>query len=720
MLISFYAFHHVILIRRKTSFSKILLPFILCISYFSFQEFGLNLFQLVSLNYNIFHQTWRAFSALTKSFIYMMGIYVMFRCFIEYRQISLKGFAIGTDFLAIMLLLTGRFIYEDDLPGLSFMGESLNINSIAAFFLQFLYVNFFAYKSSRKFLHRLFYGIFTITCLVVVFISQSRTSTGALIIGLGLVLLIKKPKITLSIALIGLLILAFILTGGNELNELTSVLPKRYSVERVSQAFSSGATNRTKVWHDYLVNASNRTLITGEGLGSYYNVLYQKPLTVLKYGKAGDDTISLFYPHNSYIAVFLELGGFGFIIYCLTLTKITLRLFHGLINKKIYWAYFSMYITFLIWGCFEGNFLRDMFILFTPLALSEIYKARKIKTGKFMLQEFYAILYKNKALIFKFVAFTSMGAFFYCSYADKIYKADCMLSFSDNNINFEMTMNRIAGVLRDDYIAGKIINKFNLMEVYAKKSRSETIKYFINNIIHAVSSQKGNLITISILDKDPERAAKILDFAVTETITRLKELSAQENAPKIMICNNEIERRKTKLIEAENNFAKYQKENDIILANSQLKNIISRVTSLRESIIDLDIELSIMKKFSSSMNSKMRTLEARLEAMHSELENISYSGNISAAIIGYRHKLRDIVLAEKMYIDAVKFLQRLKLSPNENLPTLKYIEHVMLPEDLFKPYMPAVIITASFCGLSLALLIIILKMCILDKNLSHM
>ena len=378
MLISFYAFHHVILIPKKAEFTKILLPFILCISYLSFQEFGLNLFHLVSLNYNLFHQTWRAFSALTKVFIYIMGIYVMFRCFIEYRRISLKGFAVGTDCLAIMLLLTGRFIYEDDLPGLSFMGEALNINSIAAFFLQFFYVNFLAYKSSRKFSHKLFYGLFSITCLVVIFISQSRTSTGALIIGMGLVMLIKKPKFTLSIALIGVLILAFILTGENELNELTSFLPDRYSAARVSQAFNSGATNRTKVWHDYLVNASDRTLITGEGHGSYYNVLYQKPLTVLKYGKAGDDAISLFYPHNSYIAVLIEIGAFGFVIYCLFLTKITMRLFHGLVNKTIYWAYFSMYITLLIWGCFEGNFLRDMFILFTPLALSKYIKLARL------------------------------------------------------------------------------------------------------------------------------------------------------------------------------------------------------------------------------------------------------------------------------------------------------------------------------------------------------
>lgn len=320
----------------------------------------------------------------------------------------------------------------------------------------------------------------------------------------------------------------------------------------------------------------------------------------------------------------------------------------------------------------------------------------------------------------KFTLSAALGAFLYCSYAGKIYKADCVLSFSESNLNFEMTMNRIAGVLRGDYLANKIIDKFNLMEVYARESRLETIKYLMDHVIHAVSSEKGRIITISILDKDPVRAEKILDFAITETITRLKELSAQENAPKVMICNNEIERRKAKLIEAENNFAKYQKENDIILANSQLKNILSRVTLLRESIIEREIELSIVKNFSSSMNSKTKTLEARLEAMRSELENISYSGNISSAIIGYRHKLRDIVLAEKYYLDAVKFLERLKMSPGENLPTLKYVEHVMLPDDIFKPYMPAVIITASFCGLSLALLIIILKMCILDKNLSHM
>src|SRR4030067_1735785 len=79
------------------------------------------------------------------------------------------------------------------------------------------------------------------------------------------------------------------------------------------------------------------------------------------------------------------------------------------------------------------------------------------------------------------------------------------------------------GMLESRTIADRIIDRFNLMELYKAEYREDARKQLFEDVLEAETDKDTDIITIDVEDKDPKRAADMANAFVEE----LKNLTTQ-------------------------------------------------------------------------------------------------------------------------------------------------------------------------------------------------
>jgi uncharacterized protein involved in exopolysaccharide biosynthesis len=106
------------------------------------------------------------------------------------------------------------------------------------------------------------------------------------------------------------------------------------------------------------------------------------------------------------------------------------------------------------------------------------------------------------------------------------------------------------GILKSRVIADAIIDKFNLMKLYRKKYHSEAIGELRENT--TIKGSEGGIVSITVLDRDPERAAAMANAYVEELDRQNKRLSTGQTTSKRVFLENRLREIQTDLSNIEN------------------------------------------------------------------------------------------------------------------------------------------------------------------------
>ncbi|MDR1916167.1 MAG: O-antigen ligase family protein [Synergistaceae bacterium] len=236
-------------------------------------------------------------------------------------------------------------------------------NVLAFGFVLFFYLNLLAsfYKNNK--LWKIYYWLFCVADLIVIVTTMSRTSLGALLLGLvlgNLYYFNKKVNIVLFMSLLLILIYIQAFNGGVI---STLVLPERFTLQK---AFDDRASGRIETWEDYLTFAKLKDYLVGVGYGGRDEiVLYQKPLQA----RAAKDKFlfSQVWPilrtHNIYLQALMNFGILGFCIYLCFLYLLFRRIVNYGGGANMQKNYLSMYITFVISGIFQHIYIENLMFI---------------------------------------------------------------------------------------------------------------------------------------------------------------------------------------------------------------------------------------------------------------------------------------------------------------------------------------------------------------------
>jgi uncharacterized protein involved in exopolysaccharide biosynthesis len=187
-------------------------------------------------------------------------------------------------------------------------------------------------------------------------------------------------------------------------------------------------------------------------------------------------------------------------------------------------------------------------------------------------------------------------------------------------------LDRYMAILKSGRVLGAVIEKFALARVYEISSyiNEKTTKELLNNTEFTVESE-GNL-TITVYDKDPQRAADMANFFVemlNKTNSELQALNARGNRQFIE------ERHKKNMVDlaaAEDSLRVFQKRYGIIAMPEQTEASIKAAAEITAQLALKEVHVGVLRRTQSTDNPAVVAGQIEIDELRNKLSQMGSSG----------------------------------------------------------------------------------------------
>lgn len=265
------------------------------------------------------------------------------------------------------------------------------------------------------------------------------------------------------------------------------------------------------------------------------------------------------------------------------------------------------------------------------------------------------------------------------------------------------------GLLRSRTILDRIIDRFNLLELYKAKHR-EDARQAIAGALKAQDDKKSGIITIGVEDKDPKMAADIANAFVEELKNFTQGLAVTEASQRRLFFEEQLKDVKVSLIKAEEEMKSFQEKTGVLQVESQASIVIGAIASLRAQIAAKEVELKVIRTYLTSRNPDLQKTEEALNGMKVELakletkgaghnpDTLMPTGRVPEIGTEYVRKLRDLKFNETLYQLMVQQYEAAKLDEARDAAIIQVIDKAVPPHKRIKPKRRQMVLIAATTG----------------------
>ncbi len=269
------------------------------------------------------------------------------------------------------------------------------------------------------------------------------------------------------------------------------------------------------------------------------------------------------------------------------------------------------------------------------------------------------------------------------------------------------------GILKSRTVADRIIDRFDLMKLYDVEYREDARKQLVEDVLDATGDKKSGLITISVEDKDPKRAADMANAFVEELKNLNRGLAVTEAAQRRLFFEEQLKDTKTSLLKAEEAMKGFQEKTGALQIEEQAKALIEGIANIRAQIAAKEVELKVMRTYSTPNNPDLQKAEEALKGLKLELSKLEAkggtnpdplmpAGRMPSVGTEYIRKLRDLKFNETLYDLLAKQYELAKLDEARDAVVIQVVDKAVPPDKRAKPKRTLMVIIATFTGFFLA------------------
>jgi uncharacterized protein involved in exopolysaccharide biosynthesis len=273
-----------------------------------------------------------------------------------------------------------------------------------------------------------------------------------------------------------------------------------------------------------------------------------------------------------------------------------------------------------------------------------------------------------------------------------------------------------AEMIKSRTVTDKIIDMFNLMKLYDVKFREEARKRLLDDVLDVEVSKTSGLVIIAVEDKDAERASKIANAFVIELKNLTKGLAITEAAQRRLFFEDQLKDVKVALTRSEEGLKGFSEKTGAIQVDEQAKAIIESIANLRAQIAAKEVELKVMRTYSTSNNPDLQKTEEALRGLKVEVAKLEAKGGKnpdpilpagSLPEIGteYLRRLRDIKFNETLFELLAKQYELAKLDEARDSVVIQVVDKAVPPEKKAKPKMLLMVMVAALGGFFISIFV---------------
>ncbi len=269
-------------------------------------------------------------------------------------------------------------------------------------------------------------------------------------------------------------------------------------------------------------------------------------------------------------------------------------------------------------------------------------------------------------------------------------------------------------MLHSRTIADALIQRFSLMSTY-RTNRHVDARMRLDNDTKIVIS-KENVISISVTDRDKNRAAELANAYVDELLNLTRTLAITEAGQRRLFFEHEVQAAGDQLANAEQALKKTQETTGIIQLDNQSKAMIESLTTLHAQIGAKEAQIESMRAYAAPANPDFVRAQHELAALRGELTRIEagQSGTslsdvavrkVPEAALEYVRRLREVKFRETLLDLLTRQYETARIDEAKDAAIVQVLDKAEVPEMRSSPHRTTLVLTALFLTFSLAVVV---------------
>ena len=173
------------------------------------------------------------------------------------------------------------------------------------------------------------------------------------------------------------------------------------------------------------------------------------------------------------------------------------------------------------------------------------------------------------------------------------------------------------GVLQSNTVEDGLIKRLNLMAAYKVKKLSDARRMLAGS--SKFVSEKGGMISITVKDGDPHRAAQIANAYVDELHNINSRLIIGEASLRRNFFSQQLALEKDRLTDAEIALQQTEESTGAISPAGQTGVVIGQVAALRSQIIAREVQLDALRTSSTDQNPEVIRINSEIQGLRNQL-----------------------------------------------------------------------------------------------------
>lgn len=250
-------------------------------------------------------------------------------------------------------------------------------------------------------------------------------------------------------------------------------------------------------------------------------------------------------------------------------------------------------------------------------------------------------------------------------------------------------------ILRGRTVEDRLIDRFDLRKVYREDYRQDA-RRDLAKYTEISEDHKSGIITITVTDRDPSRAAQLAQAYVEELDRLVAEVSTSSARRERVFIEQRLQAVKQDLDNASRQFSQYASQNTTIDITAQAKATVEAAARLEGGLIAAQSELEGLEQIYNRNNVRVRSLQARVDELRSQLHKIGgdtsdppseqsrqeFPSIRQLPLLGVRWAdlYRETKIQETVYELLTQQYELAKIEEAREIPVVKMLDQANVPE----------------------------------------
>jgi len=248
------------------------------------------------------------------------------------------------------------------------------------------------------------------------------------------------------------------------------------------------------------------------------------------------------------------------------------------------------------------------------------------------------------------------------------------------------------GILRSRAIADRLIQRFNLIGLWAIDVKHPSDAYQRLAGITDITTAKEGYISVSVDDRDPKFAADLANAYVDELIKYTNVVALTDASRRRLFLEQKFAEAKDNLVKAEVAAQQALEQGGLVNVDNQGRVVLETTARLRAQMSAKEVEIGAMRTYASENNPDLRRAKTELEAMKLELSKMEGTGGgrekrkVSAGKgVDNLYLMRDLKYSETLYETLAKQYEMAKIDESKDPSMIQVLDKATEPDRKSKP-----------------------------------